>query len=127
MQDTVIAGLVLACVSALAFIAYRHPTEYRTVFNVLSSVNSGIYLIVLIWNTSADVLASKMSLALYKAGLIDGEKISQVDDQVKKVLSNHQIFGGDPFLIFIAIFLYLGLLRILPIIGIVEHTKKSQR
>jgi hypothetical protein len=42
MRDTLVGGLILAFISGLTFLAYKHPKGYRKVAYVLSTVAFGL-------------------------------------------------------------------------------------
>jgi len=47
--ETIVCGLVLAAVSALSIIAYKHPRGYRKIEPVIVFGISIIYLVYIIW------------------------------------------------------------------------------
>ena len=48
-METIVAGLILAAVSALGVLAYRHPGAYAKIFVPLLMIATGVTLIGLGW------------------------------------------------------------------------------
>lgn len=63
-MNPLISGLILATISALAFIAYKHPKEFRVVENLLTIVLGSLMLGLTIWNSSAEILVASSALCL---------------------------------------------------------------
>ncbi|MCH8010932.1 MAG: hypothetical protein IIA61_03130 [Candidatus Marinimicrobia bacterium] len=112
-MNTLISGLIVAGATGLAFVAYKHPKEFKIIENILSIVGGSVLLGIIIWNGSAELISAKLLGTLEET------------DEAKKVLSDHLIFEGYILYTWISAFLYLGFLRLLPHLGIIDKEKEN--
>ena len=104
MWDTFIPGVLLAAITALAIIAYKHPTAYARIFPPFVIVLSVVSLCTLFWNYGT----LKAHIVLIKFLTPDGL------DAAQHVINSLQV----PHLmaIYATVVAYLFLLRFLPLL-----------
>ncbi|KAA5804881.1 hypothetical protein F1654_02465 [Alkalicaulis satelles] len=107
MIEVLVSGLVLAAVSALAWIAYKHPKGYQRIYGKILLLGGTIYL----------------GVTIYWVGFIDGQ--SRLRTKVIDISPNYNIpmselsttiiyAPGWAFLIYIAFAAYVIFLSLLP-------------
>ena len=118
-MEALISGLILASVTALALIAYRHPKQYKYIVIPIFIVMFIVYIFITAWNGSSEMLSIKIERLLESNNNLES----------KTILKNHQYFSGYPItVIFLSIYAFLMLLLWLPEIGIThEKTKNSPK
>ena len=109
MIETIVGGLIIAAVSGLSFIAYKHPKGYSKIGSVTYLFISASFLIYVVW------------VAGYQKGFYDGI-------QAKDAFAKPE-FPIEPFpWLVIAVFIilaYLMLLQNLPSILEMDHKKEK--
>lgn len=108
MLANLVTGLILAGISALGYIAYKHPSGYKKIEDILGIANSIIFSIYII------------SMAGYTVGFYDGQKAG------KELLAPTYPLGlGWAFLIAAIFYAYLFFLRRLP--DILKETSTERK
>ena len=79
MIETLITGLALAAVSAITFIAYKHPSAYRKVYHPLTYVISAILIVMGIWTFSAQSAYTQL------IPLIEASKLHQMEEWMGRI------------------------------------------
>ena len=111
-MNEIITSLAVLAVSAVSFIAYRHPEIYEKVlFRKLLVVAIALYIAVGVWTVSSD--AAFITLLPF----IDNEKI----DLAKKAFEVKQLPFGIITLVFFAVHVYLFVL-----LYMADHFKKTK-
>ena len=112
-MDKIVTGLVLAGISGITFVAYRHPQAYEKLWGWLALIDVLVVLGIVIWNTSSYATNS----AVIK--FLKSDQWKEADDAVTKVRVQGSILIGLVVLSF-----YLQLLLYLPaILGITDTDK----
>lgn len=111
-MNEIITSLVVLSVSAVSFIAYRHPEIYEKVlFKKLLITAVAIYVAITIWRISSD--AAFITLLPF----VDKDKI----DLANKALEEKQLPFGITSLVFLGIQAYLFVLSYMA-----DHFKKEK-
>lgn len=104
MWDTFIPGVLLATITALALLAYKHPTAYARIFLPFVIVLGILFLCTFFWNYGT----LKAHIALIK--FLPADELDAADHAINSL----QV----PYLIpiFFTVVAYLYLLRFLPLL-----------
>jgi hypothetical protein len=103
MDDTVekvITGLIVAAISGLTFIAYKHPRAYGRLHLTLSTITLYITLSMVAWNVSTFTVAY-----VVKESKVAGDKTTETINVILSVAAPHWWF-----LISVGVTLYLWFL-----------------
>jgi hypothetical protein len=104
MLDTILSGLLLASVSALAVIAYRHHEGYLHIYRVLMPAAVVLFLGAEAWNVAVVIIVVKTA---YVLGLPDYATLEAVMTQLEIPELPLALTG-------IFVFVYLIILKLLP-------------
>jgi len=115
-MDKLLSGLALAALSALTFVAYKHPAGYQRLAKPIRWIVQAILLAAMIW----DVSSMRTLNNLYQ--FIDMSKLNDA----KAAVDNIQILNGYVFGAYIVGMLYLEFLCFLPEILGDEKPPKSK-
>ena len=121
MLETILIGLLLSCVSALAFLAYQHHKAFMRIYWVLTAMIWIGYPAVLMWSIAVVVTRSKVTDALQ----LDLAAIAKA----QAVTEPLEVATGWTFILsFFFWALYLQILAFLPeILGGSGHMATSER
>jgi fucose permease len=112
--EPLITGLILAFISALAYIAYRHPKSYSVVWPYLSTIALLIYLLLLTFN-----------LGLLQASHSITDEMFKNSTEIHKVIESKEIPVVYVLIIFFGFFGYISLLLYLP--TILKHSQNEEK
>ncbi len=112
MLEGIIISLVVAIISVLAFVAYRHPLGYQKVYSWLVGLSIGIFVILVVWNGAISAALIKISF---------DPKFKEARDAVEQL----QLPALPLVLINICTLIYLNILMALPSLGIVAKENGS--
>jgi hypothetical protein len=108
--ETVISGIVVAAVSGLGFLAYKHSRAYKKLYWPLSIISLALFLGAIVWdksNSTAHVTALPY---------IPREMLAEAD----KAITDKTFFGGPKHPVYIGIgmclIFYLTFLYYLPLL-----------
>ena len=104
MVETVAAGLLLATVSGLTYLAYKHPHAYRKLWPPLWITLVGAYVLINAWMSGAKEAHIRL------IPLIDMSKQEEAHAAIEAMLPRWWVVC----VIFLGGVLYLGFLRYLP-------------
>ena len=103
-MDKLIQGIALATLSALTFVAYKHPEGYQRLAKPIRWVVPAVFIAAVIW----DVSSMRTMGNLYQ--FIDGAKLNDA----KAAAENTQFLNRYIFGAYLAAVLYLEFLAFLP-------------
>jgi len=113
MVEGIVVSLVLAIITSLAFIAYRHPSGFAKFYPWLISISFGLQVILgIVWNGA-------ISAALLE--ITHDPKYQEAWDAVKELHFSAMLLS----VIGIGTVVYLTILRGLPFLGIVAKEDGS--
>jgi len=106
LLESIISPLIIAIISALTFVAYKHPTAYKKLLLPILIICIVLDLVFTTWEISISVISSKL------LPLIGREKITEAE----LIIDKHQIFDNPMYLsiIFILIVAFLFILNSFP-------------
>jgi hypothetical protein len=88
MLETITAGLLLASISGISYLAYKHPLAYRKVFLPLLVLSNLIGLILVVWGLG--VTAAYLKLIPF----LESSKWAQERDAVNSILPRWWLVAG---------------------------------
>ena len=115
LVETIIGGAILAALSGLAFIAYRHPAGYRFMYTPLFWGAWGVWLLCRAYRWG---LSSGFYGALGEVRTLNPTAVLQIPS----LESEPWLFGLAP----LAFIFYLGFLRLLPFITGIETVEQFE-
>lgn len=124
MADPIVSGIVLAIISGLTFVAYKHPAGYRRIISLFAP-GLCILFVMLIMTYSIDIAVSIRSMAATAAETqtniitVSGERIKSLNLVLTKLTWLLAISG--------AVSLYLVFLFGLPYILDRSNTSKGNK
>jgi hypothetical protein len=80
MLETIIAGLLLAAVSAITYLAYKHPSAYRKIYWPLETLSSIILVANSIWTFGVQFAYTQLT------PLIEISKLPQMDEAMNRIM-----------------------------------------
>ena len=105
-MDRVIPALIIAFISAISFIAYKHPKPFKALFGLLAILSMVVSVALLAWEVGVN------STFIAVMGFVEADKIKEA----KAAIDSYQI----PYWVFLAglgFICYLNFLRfILPML-----------
>ena len=123
-------GLVLAAITSLCFIAYRHPKEFQTIGAILSIIAFLLFSALEIWNFSAENATFGL-YSILESKDANGYPIDP-SDKVKKIqdkIRSQEFYPDYLIFAFLGTNAFLMLLLNLPTLGIVDknaHQKPEE-
>ena len=116
MIESIVVALVVAAITSLCILAYRHPRAYAKLFRPLHYIGSAVLLSLVIWNTATSyskILILRLDIPLEHTA------------QIQESLRSAQI----PFVWLIPIyFAYIGCLLFLAYLPqLLEDDEKDKR
>lgn len=122
MVETIISALVVAAISGITFLAYRHPKSYPTIYIALLVTSFFVLTFVFSWNMSNSNSRSAISAVLLQSDEnekpIDSvtrlENLS-LESDLRDVL-NREKFQDWVWIVIIGFMAYIGLLKSLPLL-----------
>jgi hypothetical protein len=112
MLETITAGLSVAAVSGITYVAYKHPAAYRTVYQRLTWLTLAILIVIGIWSIGAQSAYTQL------IRLIETSKLPQMEDALGHIMYRFRVV----FAACVGTNLYLLLLSYLP--KLLEQEKK---
>ena len=106
MLETVAAGLILAAVSGITYLAYKHPPAFRKLMFLLIPLLLATHVIIATWAMGI----SRAYVKLYP--LIDHSKWNEADAVINSITPSWTLTG----VIFLSCYAYLGFLAVLPLL-----------
>jgi hypothetical protein len=91
MFETITAGLLLAAVSGITYLAYKHPPAYRKVFLPLFALNNFINIILVVWILGVQTAHIKLM------PFIESSKSGQAHEAVDGILPRWWLVGAVCF------------------------------
>ena len=116
-METFISGLLLAAVTGLAIIAYRHPSGYKKIFIFLFVTVGVVSLGISVWDLAVEIGFGQVIPFL--------KTDSDGYDKARAAIRTVQINLGWLFLGTVATIIYLNILYFLPKILSGENTAKD--
>ena len=108
MLDTILGGLIVGAISALAWVAYRHAEAFERIFVPLFGLSFVIMMGILVWNAAVSETAHTL-----------GREVDADLDAILRTKESVSVSTDASLLWFIGWTVYLACLRILPHLGIV--------
>jgi hypothetical protein len=102
-MDKVIPALIVAAISSLTFVAYKHPKAYQKIFNPLAICFLITFIAVNAWN---------LSNTLTYSALIEYIEVGKIKD-AKTAMENYQIPYWEMWML-LGSYFYLFFLTFLP-------------
>lgn len=104
MIETLATGLILAAVTGLTVIAYKHPQGYNRIHGYLYAGAVMIYIAVMAWSEGVGIAYSEVT------------KFIPVDkqDAARKAIDAVQVSFALTFFVFVGVAAYLIFLSLLP-------------
>jgi hypothetical protein len=122
MLNELLIGIAVTAVSALGFVAYRHPSAYRRLALIVSFTGTLCFIMVFVFN--ALNISGGASVLLYAAERIPDSKISLYHEKIAQIYSSvNQI--GLAFVVLIALLVFVFFLLQLPRLGISSSSSDS--
>jgi hypothetical protein len=113
MLETITAGLVLAAVSGITYLAYKHPAAYGKIYWPLSALNLIIFTII------ASYMLGVQHASTQLVTLVDASKLTQLQEAMNRLMYRWWVVAGAYF----GATLYLTFLSFLP--KLLEQEKKE--
>ena len=60
-MQSLIVGLLLACVSAISFVAFKHPNGYARLFPYLIGIASALFIGMTVWQVAVEMTWSRLN------------------------------------------------------------------
>ena len=113
MLETITAGLLLAAVSAITYLAYKHPTAYGKIYWPQSALNLIILTVIGSWMIGVQHAYTQV------IPLVEPSKLPQVQEAISRSMDRWWVI----FAAYFGITLYLTFLSYLP--KLLEQEKKE--
>ena len=108
------SGLIIASVTGLTYLAYKHPAAYERIFLWIIAAMTLFLIAAFIWDTSRSQAYIDM-LPFISSGK-DFESASESRNAARKAMDDGQILDATIFILYFGFNLYLLFLAILPVI-----------
>lgn len=79
MLETLITGLALAAVSSITYVAYKHPSAYRKLYQPLTWLSLTILSVIGIWTFGAQSAYTQL------IPLIEASKFHQMEEALSRI------------------------------------------
>ena len=113
MLETLITGLALAAVSAITYLAYKHPAAYGKIYKPLSVLNLIILTLIASWTFGVQHAFTQLT------PLIEISKFPQMDEAMNRLMYRWWVILA----VYFGVTFYLTLLSYLP--KLLEQKKKE--
>jgi len=113
MIETLVTGLILAAVSGLTFVAYKHPSGFDKLANILHIAAVSILIGLTIWNIAIDKAHIQLMKLLQEGAL----------DKAQLALDEISLPTGWIIATFLAFEFYILFLSYLP--NLVKHDENK--
>lgn len=107
MVETIASGLIITSITGITFVAYKHPDAYKKINNILFLVNSGIAILVALWNTIVIFLTYQ---------IISEFKDFEITEIIKQKGESFLISFLKAYIIIVGVYGYLLLLSLFPLL-----------
>ena len=118
-MDTLISSLIVAALSGLAFLAYRHPRAFKPVHRLIKYLGASIFIGIAIWNSALSYAYVKVIPFLVK----DGGALKSAEVAINSLA----VPFGITLFTYLALTIFLIFLEALPNLIGTEHQAKSDK
>ena len=121
-MDTLIVSLILAAVSGLTFLAYKHPRAYERVSKFLVIVAFTIYMGIFLWDMGIHAYQRNLTTVLHKSGIDVTKVMPLVDSAANDTLIP---FTRTALIVLVIVVFIIGLRLLHPLINL-DATPKEK-
>ncbi len=115
-METLISSLIVAALTGLAFLAYKHPDAFKPIYGLLNGLGAAVIVGLTIWNTALSQGFTKIIPYLMKD--------EGAWESAHAAVNSLEVPFGITILVYISVAVFLGFLSILPKL-LEKETKKT--